>query len=622
MVLSISLLIPTLVPSESMPAWFNRVFSKKIQLGLDLQGGLYTVYSIDLDKAVDDKASEIKREFDAKMAERSIAGRVTTPRQPVGAINVILEEEAQKSAIDADFLSDYAEILENRDCPEGLEATSVCLLVSPEYADGIRKSAQEQALIIIRDRINKRGVAEPSVKSKGNQIVVELPGLDEEEIERVKDLIGRTAKLEFKMVAENSEYMRELYQHVSEDAKAKELGIDVGVDFWSHDESGKQYQDYYLSAGDVDEWLPVAEAKERGCWNANKSEVQGEVQCTITGRQRIADYLDELFVADAEMAIDDEHQIGYQLVNPESVMRDQEREAYWRTYYLNRPVELSGSSIADAYKYWDPTTNRPSVLIVFNRYGGRRFGDMTSVNIGKKMAIILDETVNSAPVIQDAITGGRSTITMGGSSNAAIEAEADDLVSVLKTGSLPAPLQEDSSSVIGPLLGADAIEKAQFAFALGALLVLIIMVFIYRVSGWLSMVALVLNIGFMMAILAALGATLTLPGIAALVLTVGMAVDANIIIYERIREELRLGKSVRGAVDAGFSRGFSAIFDGQITTAVAAYVLLQYGSGPIRGFAVMLIIGIGCTLFTATWCTRLFFEYYVGKGRKVEQLSI
>jgi preprotein translocase subunit SecD len=211
---------------------------------------------------------------------------------------------------------------------------------------------------------------------------------------------------------------------------------------------------------------------------------------------------------------------------------------------------------------------------------------------------------------------------MGGSSNQQIEAEADDLVSVLKTGSLPAPLQEESSAALGPTLGSDAVIKARTAFVAGTILVLAVMMFYYRFAGLLSMIALAFNILFMLAILAGLNATLTLPGIAAVVLTVGMAVDANIIIYERIREELRAGKSIRGAVDAGFSHAFSAIVDGQLTTGVAGYVLLQYGSGPIRGFAVMLLIGIVTTLFTTLWCTRLFFEYYLGRGRKVTAISI
>jgi preprotein translocase subunit SecD len=621
-VISTCALIPTLVPSQSLPRWFSQVFSKKIQLGLDLQGGLYIVYGIDLDKAVDDKASEIMRDFEAKLGEMNVPATVTTPRTPVGAVTITFEDPANKAKVDSQFLSDYDEVLEPRECPAEQQASSTCFKVASTYADGIRKSALEQAVLTIRDRIDKHGVAEPSVKPKGDQIVVELPGLEEESIERVKDLIGRTAKLEFKMVDDGSEYMRKLYAYVNEDAKAKELKIEVGEDVWSHDESGRTFSDYYLRASDYEQWIPIAEAKERNCWNANKPEVQGQVQCVISGRQRIDGYLQELGQAKPELAIDDTHQIGYEQVRPEAIAEQDAREPFWRTYYLKRAVELSGSSISDAYKYWDPTTNRPAVLVVFNRYGGRRFGDMTSKNIGKKMAIILDETVNSAPVIQDAITGGRSTITMGGSTNAVIEREADDLVAVLKTGSLPAPLQEESAASLGPSLGSDAVSDAWFSFGLGSLLVLLVMVWIYRVAGWISMGALALNILFMLAALAWLGATLTLPGIAATVLTVGMAVDANIIIYERIREELRAGKSIRGSVEAGFGRAFSAILDGQLTTAVAGYVLLQYGSGPIRGFAVMLIIGIVTTLFTTTWCTRLFFEYYLGKGRKMTQISI
>ena len=621
-VLAISVLIPTVVPSERLPLWFNQTFNKKVQLGLDLQGGLYIVYSIDLNKAVDDKASELKRDIEAKLDEQDIQAKVSTPVSPVGSVTIIPDDPAAKARIDAAFLSDYDETVIPRECPPDQKDSSVCLLVSPEYAAGIRESAQQQAIITIRDRINARGVADPSVKTKGEQIIVELPGLDEDEIARVKDIIGRTAKLEFKMVAEGSDFMKKLYQQVEGDEEATRLQVTGGVDFWNHDESGRQYTDWYLRASDYEQWIPIEEAEVIGCYNRNKREVQGQVQCTITGRQRIDEYLSALAERDPSLHVDGDHQIGYELVQPQTLADDDAQEPYWRTYYLNRAVELSGSAVANAYKYWDPTTNRPAVLVEFNRYGGRRFGDMTAQNIGKKMAIILDNRVTSAPVIQDAIRGGRSTITMGGNTNAAIEREADDLVSVLKTGSLPAPLQEESSNVIGPLLGQDAVNKAKMSFLLGSALVLVLMLWIYRTSGIIAIGALVLNLVFMMAVLSGLGATLTLPGIAALVLTVGMAVDANIIIYERIREELRAGKSIRGAVDAGFSRGFSAILDGQLTTAAAGYVLMQYGSGPIRGFAVMLLIGIACTLFTATWCTRLFFEYYVGKGRKVTQIAI
>ena len=211
---------------------------------------------------------------------------------------------------------------------------------------------------------------------------------------------------------------------------------------------------------------------------------------------------------------------------------------------------------------------------------------------------------------------------MGGANPQRVQQEAQDLVNVLRTGSLPAPLRVDSESEVGPLLGRDAIDKAKLSFILGAGLVLLVMLYFYRFSGIIAIAAVMLNTLLMLAIMAGFGATLTLPGIAAIVLTVGMAVDANIIIYERIRDELRLGKSVKGAVDAGYHRGFAAILDGHVTTGVAGYVLYQYGSGPIKGFAVMLLIGIFTDLFTQVWVARLFFDYYLGRRRDSNRISI
>ncbi len=619
--LAICVLVPSFVPSKSLPIWFNKLFNKKIQLGLDLQGGLYIVYSIDLNKAVDDKASELKRDIEAKLGEVKIEGRVTTPATPVGAVNIIADNPADRAKLDGKFLSDYDEYVVKRKCPQDIAQSAVCVRVSSSYADGIREAALDQAITTIRKRINHKGLAEPSVKKKGYQIIVELPGLDDEKIAEVKDIIARTAKLEFKMVEDSSDYMKRLYGEVDKDEEAKKRNVGVDIDYWSHEEKGT-FKDWFLKAENYDDDFTIAEAKERGCWNRNKREFQGKVKCTVTGREVIEKYLEDLYTRKPDIKIDDDHEIGFEWIEPRGA-GDNKSDPYWRTYYLRRAVELGGSAIDSAVGSYDPQSNRPVVLVDFDRYGSRRFGDMTKKNVGKKMAIILDTAIISAPTIQSAIMGGRTMITMGGGGDvSAIEKERDNLVTGLKTGSLPAPLQEESSAVIGPLLGRDAVAKAQFSFILGSVLVILIMVWIYRFSGMISIFGLVLNLLFMMAILATFGATLTLPGIAALVLTVGMAVDANIIIYERVREELRTGKSIRGAVDAGFSRGFAAIFDGQLTTGVAAYVLMQYGSGPIRGFAVMLIIGIICTLFTTTWCARLFFEHYVGKGRKVSKISI
>jgi preprotein translocase subunit SecD len=208
---------------------------------------------------------------------------------------------------------------------------------------------------------------------------------------------------------------------------------------------------------------------------------------------------------------------------------------------------------------------------------------------------------------------------MGGSDVVRQEREREELVNVLKTGSLPAPLREESAQKVGPTLGRDAIDKTKVSFIIGIILVILIMVGVYRWSGWIAVFAVVFHIVMTLAVMAAFGATLTLPGVAAIVLSIGMEVDGNILIYERIRDELLLGKSVRGAIDLGFSRAFSAILDGQLTTATAGWVLLSYGSGPIKGFAVMLLVGVFTTLSTNIWVTRIFFDWYI--ARKKGQLA-
>lgn len=646
-VLSLLMLVPTVAPRGELPSWFANVFDRRMQLGLDLQGGLHIVYSIDLDKAVDDKASDIKRELEAKLVDGKIKGEVTTPLRPVGAVNVIVEDPAHTSRVREDLLSGLYEdgLVVDRECPADVAAKAVCVRVSSDYAEGLKKAALEQAVLTVRERIDERGVAEPSVVTKGDQIIVELPGLDPEATRRVMDIIQRTAKLEFKMVEDGHKFNESVYNRVvqeivkdnpgktaadvlSERLTTSPEGIGVDIDSWEHEGTGARHNDWFLTARDRNELFSLADARKRGCYNENKTVVDGKVTCSVSGREVLERYLRSLGEppaaeagkpAAAPLRIDDDHVWGYELQRPEQGGAGEPR---WRTYFLRRAVELAGSSVANATMYWNQTTGRPEVLVEFDRWGANRFEDMTGKNVGRKMAIILDDKVSSAPVIQDKIGGGRSSITMGGGNDREIQREAQDLVNVLKTGSLPAPLKIDSQSEVGPLLGRDAIDKAKVAFMMGAVLVMLVMLYFYRLSGVISIVAVILNILYMLALMAALGATLTLPGIAALVLTIGMAVDANIIIYERIREELRAGKSVKGAVDAGYHRGFAAVFDGHITTLCAGYVLYQYGSGPIKGFAVMLIIGIFTTLFTQVWCARLFFNYYVSRRSQATTLSI
>ncbi len=613
-------LLPSVVGYKALPSWYDSFFSKKIQLGLDLQGGLHIVYSIDLDKAVDDKASEIKRDVEAHLEAEKIEGTVSTPAA-LGAVTIKVADPAKLELVRKWVMSSYDDVVVGRTCSSNDGASSVCVRVSSDYADSIKSAALSQAVETIRSRIDENGVSEPTVITKGDDIIVELPGLDEANISRIKDIIARTAKLEFKVVDQDSPYMRDLFKHVREDPEAARLEIKADVDGWRHDDTGKSYDDYYLYAHNREEWITVEEAKETACWDDEKSTASdGQTQCLVSGRRVIERYLAELGKADPKFAIPDDRQIAYERVTPAADAED--KREFWRTYFLDRAVRLTGAAVTNAITIWDPQTNRPEVLVEFNRYGTRVFGDLTSEATGRKMAIILDDKVASAPVIQSAITGGRSNISMGGGSAEEQQREADVLVAVLKTGSLPAPLKAESSATLGPTLGQDAITKTQFSFALGTVLVLIIMIVVYRFAGFLAIGALAINILIMLAAMATFGATLTLPGIAALVLTVGMAVDGNILVYERIRDELHGGKSVRGAVETGFARAFTTVLDGHLTTAAAGWVLLQYGSGPIQGFAVMLLVGIGTTLFTTVWVTRVFFDLYLAKNKTAETLSI
>jgi preprotein translocase subunit SecD len=645
-VLSLLMLVPTLTPSGQLPTWFAKLFNQRMQLGLDLQGGLHIVYGIDLERAVDDKASDLKRELEAKLLEVKLEADVTTPVRPIGAVNVIPTDPSQRDRVRQDLMAGLYEDgqVVDRECPPELSGKALCLRVSTDYAERLKKSALEQAVRTVRERIDERGIAEPSVVTKGDQVIVELPGLDQEAIRRVKDIIQRTAKLEFKMVDDGDPFMESVYKRVYEEIQkdhpgksdeeiqedrltTEPEGIGVGIDGWDHEESGTQFRDWYLTAKDRDELFSVEEARKRGCYRRDKSEIQGRVRCSVSGREVLDRFLKTLAeekgaddkTGKPPFQLDDDHAWGYELLRPE---RGGEGEPIWRTYYLHRAVELAGSSITAAYMYWDPTTNRPEVLVQFDRWGANRFEEMTGKNVGRKMSIILDDKITSSPVIQTRIGGGRSSITMGGGSINEIQREAQDLVNVLQTGSLPAPLKVDSESEIGPLLGRDAVDKAKLSFIMGGILVIVLMVYFYRFSGVLAVGALTLNILFMVALMAGFGATLTLPGIAALVLTMGMAVDGNIIIYERIRDELRTGKSVKGAVSAGFDRAFAAVLDGQLTAAAAGYVLYQYGSGPIKGFATMLLIGIFTSLFTSVWCSRLFFDHYVTRRREANRISI
>jgi preprotein translocase subunit SecD len=586
-VLSVAVLVPSAATwfgkDESVPPWFKKAFTRKILLGLDLQGGLHIVYKVDVDKAVGHKADRLATEVEEKLRKDRKVSNITVARNGNDEVVVTFKDPAEAKKLDLALIKTFRKDLfeDRRDPAKG----EVVLKVDPDQIDEMREYAVRQGVETIRNRVDKLAVAEPTIIRKGTDIIVELPGLKPEDFERVKKLIGQTAQLEFKIVDDGSDYMKKV-SGLALAQKEKFPGIEVQHDGWNQKDTGAPHTDVYLKAKD------------------KKS-------------------LENFFAAlEGEDKVPGDHEVGYEQQVERDDLGQETQDKYWRTYYLHRRAELTGEYIADSDWNVDPQTMNPEVSLTFDHKGGELFEKVSGDNVGRKMAIILDEKINSAPVLEGKIGGGRARITLGGGgSQEAKKQEAMDLVAVLRTGALPAPLTWKSENQVGPTIGRDAVDKAKFSMIIGSLAVILFMLVYYRGAGVIANLAMGLNILFLLAILATANATLTLPGIAGVVLTVGMAVDANIIIYERIREELRAGKSPRGAVEAGFGRAFWTVFDAHVTNLVAGIVLFSYGTGPIRGFAVTLIAGIICNLFTSVWVSRVMFDYLVSR-KKATSLSI
>ncbi len=385
----------------------------------------------------------------------------------------------------------------------------------------IKKLAAEQALETIRNRIDQFGVNEPDIRRQGeNRILIQLPGI--KDTQRAKELIGKTALLEFKLLDE------------------------------SHD-------------------LDVA--------------LKGSIP------------------AGSELLYQDNEDSA-----TERVIKS--------PYLVKKRTLLTGEYLTDARVQIDSQFNEPYISINFDKKGARIFERITEENVKKRLAIVLDNKVYSAPVIQEKITGGEARIT----GNFTTE-EARDLAIVLRAGALPAPVKIIEERTVGPSLGADSIRNGLISIYVGGMLVILFMIVYYKVSGLIANIALILNIVLIAGGLAGFQATLTLPGIAGIILTIGMAVDANVLIFERIREEMNLGKTQRSAVNAGYSKATLTILDANVTTLIAALVLFQFGTGPVKGFAVTLSLGVLASLFTALILTRLVFDYLL-INRKIKSLSI
>jgi preprotein translocase subunit SecD len=490
---------------------------KQINLGLDLQGGMHLVLEVETAKAVEGQVERVLEEIRDQLRKENIR-KVTLDRIEGNRISVKIEDPEALDKFNAILKKDF-DFLESRPRTEA-GVTTVTLQMPAKETKEIEKLAVDQALETIRNRIDQFGVNEPDIRRQGeNRILIQLPGI--KDTERAKELIGRTALLEFKLVDDTDDLNAALKGKVP---PGKEILYQIRRD----PESGKTTK------------VPFLVRK----------------RALLTG-----------------------------------------------AYLTNARVDF------DQY-------NVPYVSISFDKKGARIFERITGENVNKRLAIVLDNTIASAPVIQEKIAGGQARIT----GNFTL-AEAKDLAIVLRAGALPAPVKILEERTVGPSLGADSIRQGLISMLVGGILVVLFMIVYYKGAGVIADIALILNIPLIAAGLAGFQATLTLPGIAGIILTIGMAVDANVIIFERIREEMALGRTPRAAVSAGFDRATLTILDANVTTLIAAVVLFQFGTGPVKGFAVTLSMGVIASMFTALILSRLIFDYIL-TGRKVKALSI
>jgi len=526
---SLMVLVPSFYPGA--PSWWKKYLAPGgLKLGLDLQGGMHLVLRVDLDKAVENSLDLAASDVKDGLAEKNIhAVRMESPDPHeviftlpnTGAVDTV------RKIIKEDFPNlDITVQAEKGSFPK------IILRLTKDEIDFIKKNAVAQSLEIIRNRIDQFGVAEPVILRQGeNEIVVQLPGVKDPE--RAMGLIGQTAQLEFKLVAD-----------------------DTGIDL------NKLINDA-IKAG---QWKPGESRKKLNLALQSRLPKGTEIYF-----QRIID--------------------------------DKTKKERKVPILLKSQVLMTGEMVKNAQVRIGGSFNEPYVSLDLTGRGGKIFGSITEKNVGKRLAIVLDDVVRSAPVIREKILGGKAQI-----SGSFTHEEATDLAIVLRVGALPAPVEIIQNLTVGASLGQDSIRKGLTSGLFGALMVLVFMVIYYRLSGIIADLSLVLNIFFLFAGLAMLGATLTLPGIAGIILSIGMAVDANVLVFERMREEFELGKSVKSGVDAGYNKAFWSIVDSQVTTLITAMALFLFGTGPIKGFAITLSLGIIFNLFAVLFCSRLVYD--------------
>lgn len=578
--------------------------AKRIKLGLDLQGGMRVVLEVNTLKLLEDLAKNKDDTFNQIFTQ--------------------VQNEAKLSDVDV------IDLLQKKFQDRGIRLSRYYFSIRDNDNDIVKKlrdettNAVDRAKEIVRNRVDQYGVSEPSIQKQGSRrIIVELPGVSKEA--EVRQLLQGTALLEFKLLID-PEIALKVYKAVNAKlaGKSDTDSLLASNDSTKSDSTKKtmaaaKKADSTANPNDTSV-VPPTEDNAKADEKAKKEDpffylarpIQPEGQAW-TGTLYTADedrgkVMRILERPDIKPLIPADMAFTWSAKPAEMI----QGKNYYILYAVKKIAELTGGVITNARSTIDPSYNTPVVNMEMNSEGSRQWAQITGANIHKRIAIIMDNACFSAPVVQTKITGGQSQITGMSSID-----EAHLLEIVLKAGALPAPVEIVQQATVGPSLGEDSIRQGVWAAILALSLTVVFMLIYYRSGGTMADIALLLNILFVLGVLAGFQGTLTLPGIAGIILTVAVAVDANVLIFERIREESVTGKTLSAAIDAGYTRAFTAIFDANFTAFITGVILYQFGSGPVQGFALTLMIGIVASVFSAVVVSRVIIEMILERGKTV-----
>ena len=567
----------------------GQAFQKRIKLGLDLQGGMRVVLEVNTGKLLEKLANSPDDTFKQVMA--------ASEKEVALSDESVVDVMARKLQAKGIRLSRYFGSIRDDDA---------------KIISDLKKDADDavtRAIEIIRNRVDQYGVSEPTIQRQGTRrIIVELPGVAREE--EAKQLLQGTALLEFSLL-KDPQFTVSVMKKIDDVLAGEHINDSTKTDTALAKGKSSATKDTSLASKDSADTqkMSAAEfAKKHPFFSVailNQRSGTADAYVKADDRDKLKSWLQN---PEVQSVIPDNCQFVFS-VNPVGFENGQ---GIYVLYCVDKTPELTGGVIKDASANISPETSAPVVSMEMNSEGAAEWARITGANVNKRMAIILDGVVYSAPVIRTKITGGRSQIE--GSKDLK---EAQLLAIILKAGALPAPVDIMEQRTVGPSLGQDSINSGFSSVLIGYFVVAFFMIIYYRRAGEIAAVSLIFTILFILGVLAGFGATLTLPGIAGIILTIGMAVDANVLIYERIREELATGKTIKASVESGFTKANSAIIDSNITTFITGIILYQFGTGPIQGFALTLMIGLAASLFSALVIARVMFDYMVAKGMKI-----